>query len=235
MIIEDKMKTHILIFTILFLISCKPNHKPALTLMYDNNFEALSGKVKQIIEIKNGSNPGDTVIVDFDLQGNITQITTNGLGNTLIRYEYIYNKNGKKTDAILRYYEKWEAYKKCRKQWRHKYDRDGRISEYISDTKMLRKHTNQPMQTKNFFKYNADSDLVQIDHFLDAEHQSTFKYKYNDKHLLIEASLFLRVGYPAGKSVYKYHSIDKNGNWLKRTTTYGSTNVDTILRKITYY
>lgn len=205
--------------------------------MYDNSFEALSGKVKQITEIKNGSNPFDTVIVYFDLHGNITQITTEGqTGNNLIRCEYIYDKSGKKTPAILRYYEKWEAYKNCRKQWTYKYDGNGRIAESIANPKMLKENSDHEVkQDRAFFKYDNEGYLIAYDGYLDTEHQFSAKYKYNDQHHLIERDKLLGAGYLENKVTYKYRSVDKRGNWLERTISYGSTDIDTITRKITYY
>ena len=208
--------------------------------MYDDNHEVLKGKVKQITEIAKKSYSGvDTVIVDFDVHGNITQIITEGgSGDGLVKCEYTHDKNGKKTSVIQKYYEKWESYKNCRKQQTYKYDGNGHIAESIANTKMLKENSDHEVkQDIAFFKYDNEGYLIAYDGYLDTEHRFSAKYKYNTRHLLIERDHFSEGGHAEGKRIYKYQVIDKKENWLKRTisSSYDSTKADTFMRKITYY
>ncbi len=219
------MKKLTLLFAVIFLLSCKKSHKPIVTAIYDNHFELLSGKVKQIAEISNRLYSGmDTVIIDFDKQGKITQFKTGG--NRVVKCEYKYDKTGNPTEVT----EKFGLFPVV-----YKYDKGGRIIESNQYTKELRENSDHILkQDKYFFKYNGDRQVIQTDYYFDTEHRLIEKYKYSDQHLLIETKLFSDKGYLQEKAFYQYISIDDKGNWLKRIKK-SVWKPDTITRKIIYY
>ena len=222
-----------------FFLSCKAKHNPGETLVYDNNLEVLYSKVKQVTEITKEPHNLETFIIDFDLHSNITcvirkelcitEVDTTELCNDSLKWEYKYDKNGNLTDAIV---------KRGLFPQVIKYDKNGRVAQRSSESKELRENSDHILkQDKFYYKYDGDGYLIKCDYYYDTEHKFSKKYKYNDRHLLIEEDMFSR--WQESKTIYKYQAIDEKGNWLTRT---GSINIDnksfetdTNTRKITYY
>jgi len=223
------MRKDRLIFTILLLISCKAAPKPEI--VYDNHFEILNGKVKQIAEITKKRYAIDTVIADFDVHGNITQTNTKHDCDCLVKFAYKYDKNGKPTQATTMHGLFPHVYK---------YDKNGRVTEISQYTKELREHSDYiTKQDKFFYKYDDAGYLIKCDRYLDTSHRFSEWFRYNDQHFLIEMDAFSGAGYLDEKKIYKYQAIDAKGNWLKRTVSINMDNklfeTDTNTRKITYY
>jgi len=246
------LKKSLLLILSILAISCTKKPKPEITTRFDTNFETLKGRVRQLSEI---SGPGtydqpDTVITDFDIRGNEIQTRSKGDCNCLVKYEYRYDKNGKKTEIIthnsLRDYFYIPVYK---------YDTVGRIVEASANTKAVRTDTvastEIPKQQKRFYKYDLAGNMTKCNEYLDKEHRAVRKYKYNDELMLIEedAFSFLNNTINPDTITYQYQAFDTKGNWVKRLVVKHfnfavidpdgqirhTIHKDTITRKITYY
>jgi hypothetical protein len=251
-------KRLILIATSLFTLSCHQAPKPEITTSFDTEFEILHGRVKQLSEAYKDNEYGkpETHVTDFDIHGNAIETTSRGDCNCLVKYEYQYDKTGKKNAVIVRNNERLFPFK-------YKYDASGRIAQFSVDTKELQDDpaSNMPKQEKGFYKYDTAGDMVRRDGYLDTLHQSMGKYRYNSQHVLIQADEFYQVRMnnkgpdllnkrqqPDEKIIYQYEVFDAKGNWLKRmvvkhinpNTYFGpkpkeSVETDIEVRKITYY
>src|ERR1700761_9089584 len=78
------VKKLILIFVVLFVLSCRQNPK-AETTSFDTKFEILYGRVKQLQEFYRAGKEagGDTDITDFDIHGNLVQTKRTGSSNAI--------------------------------------------------------------------------------------------------------------------------------------------------------
>jgi len=212
-----------IIFVVLILLSCHKAPKPEIMTTYYYHFDILHGRVKQLTETyKTGSySQPDTSTTDFDVNGNSMQTKTKGDCECLVKYEYRYNKNGKKVGLIAK--SDVRLFPNV-----YKFDTAGRVVELSAYTKMLEKNSDEQMQQKFFFKYNVIGDRVEEYYYLEPEDQYRKKYKYDNRHLLIEEDYYSYTSHtnapetinkktvPYVKTIYHYTSFDSKGNWLKR-------------------
>lgn len=235
----------VLILLSLLAISCAKKPKQEITTRFDTNFETLKDKVKQLSEIsRDWKDRPDTLTTDFDVYGNATQARRRNDCNCLGKYKYRYDKNGKKTEVILKNDARLFPYK-------YTYDTNDHIVELTVGTKEQRDYPPfSDKVDKGFYKYDPAGDMIEDDEYKsDGEYCYLIKYKYNDKHLLLERDFFEGAErYLETKAGYKYLSFDKKGNWIKRIITKhdnpsfyigpkpkGSIKIDTEVRKIIYY
>jgi hypothetical protein len=240
----------IAIISTILALSCHITPKSEITTSFDTHFEILHGKVKQLREVyREGKWAGsDTSITDFDIHGNALRTLTTGYDDGLVKYEYQYDKSGKKIevtgkDSLRIPYFNVPLYK---------YDMNGRIVEMSSnskelkenpDTVMRNKYFYLPKQDKWFYKYDAAGNRVQQDWYFEQKHMYRREYKYNEKHLLIEEAYFYGDDKkPNSKTSYHYTAFDSKGNWLRRVgmvTDFGPPAQEipqpVVMRKITYY
>ena len=232
------MKKSILIFAILLLPSCKANRKPGGTIVkpvgttnYYEPFEILNGRVKQVKEMFEDVTSGkpEIVITNFDKEGNAIQTHESVLGgdsNTTV-YNYKYDKDGVRTEVAMMSAELGDDIYQC--------DEYGRIARKSTRTDMVKNNSMEPLQEKSFYKYDEAGNMIEADLYLETELRFSEKYKYNNKHLLLEKDAFSRAEKFADTTTYQYQSFDKNGNWTKRARLIKDNEPFTVTRYITYY
>lgn len=228
---------------LLAVLSCHQAPKPEITTSYDINFETLHGKVKQLVEMYTAylGVPLETDVTDFDTAGNVIQMRNTGHCNCLTKYVYTYDKTGKKISITTKDSTDDVYFPKPL----YKYDRHGHIVEMSSQGKIDTEFPNVVVQYKCVYKYDAAGDRVQLDFYSDNEQGTRMKYKYNQKHLLIEEWYLYALDSKklrGSRTTYHYTSFDSKGNWLKqvgKVKDYGPPIQEipepVVTRKITYY
>jgi hypothetical protein len=232
------MNRPILIFAILLLPSCKANRKPGGatvkpvgTVNYYEPFEILNGRVKQVKEMFEDVTSGkpEIVVTDFDKQGNAIQThesVLRGDSNTIV-YNYKYDKIGIRTEVAMMSAELGDDIYQC--------DEYGRIARKSMRTDMVKNNSMEPLQEKSFYKYDAAGNMIEADLYLETELRFSEKYKYNNRHLLLEKDALSHDANFTDTTTYKYQSFDKNGNWTKRARIIQGNEPFTVTRYITYY
>lgn len=235
-----KMNKYLCIIIILFITACreqpKPISKPEVVTIFDANFEILNGKVKQLTEIAPAPYSGnETTVTGFDLHGNATQTINKSSLEDDWKYAYKYDKNGKKTQLTAYGSGPHPEFK----QRLYKYDTTVHIIEMSFPIKQLRDDSDTELARRIFrYQYNMAGDMVQMEGYGEKKHQFTKRYCYNPQHFLILIATKDVGGQFGGQISYKYLSVDKQGNWLKRIAIpsyYDAGKADTITRRITYY
>lgn len=234
------IKTVLLGSAVLILSSCNKAPKPEITTLYCySDLDILHNQVKQLTEIYRGgkSDKYDTLTTDFDAHGNSIQTKCIGSDNYLVKYEYRYDKSGRKTELI-------ETGGQSDAPYIYKFDTIGRIAQKNEDPKALKPDPyNQLLQEKFFYRYNAAGDRIQEDDYLDEDHLSRITYKYDYKHLLLEEDYFRGDDEKTvHKTFYHYTSFDSKGNWLRRVGKVKNDGLPmqeiiepVVVRKISYY
>lgn len=235
-----KMNKYLCIIIILFITACreqpKPISKPEVVTIFDANFEILNGKVKQLTETSATSYAGvETTVTDFDLHGNATQKINKNDAEDSWKYVYQYDRSGKKTGMIAHGGGMHPEFH----QLRYQYGKAGRVAVMAFYTKALKDDSDSELKEKKFYyKYDDAGNMVQTDGYYEKDRQFAKRYKYNLQHFLTAMDVFIGDQRYESRSFYKYPSIDKQGNWLKRIETrigYEPGREDTVTRKITYY
>ncbi|HVV55533.1 MAG TPA: hypothetical protein VHC47_09425 [Mucilaginibacter sp.] len=218
-------------------LSCHKEYKTEITTAFDAYFEILHGKVKQLQEFyrQEKGDPGETETNDFDIHGNLMQTRRAGISNAVIKYEYVYGPDGKKTAVMTIAVEEQVPVI-------YKYDTNGRIVLEVWNARVL-----DPAQygAKNnaIFKYDAAGNRIE-EIYSSKDYSYRIQYKYDDKRLLIEEEYFNGdVKKPVNKTTYHYTAFDAKGNWLRRigqVEDYGSVvrqeiHRPIVVRKISYY
>ncbi|MFB9843484.1 hypothetical protein [Mucilaginibacter ginsenosidivorans] len=179
----------------------------------------------------------ETDITDFDIRGNPTQSKKTGGCGCSAKYEYRYDKNGKKLELAIKNDQRLFPFT-------YKYDTSGRIVQETVDTKMLKLNSdNEVMQDKFFYKYDASGNRIQEDYYFEQEHRYRILYRYNGNHLLIGEEYFYGDDKkPTTQTSYHYTAFDAKGNWLRRVgdvKDFGPPRQEipepVVIRKITYY
>jgi len=232
-------KRSILIVSALLAVSCHQAPKPEITTAYDTHFEILNGKVKQLQEMyREGKEAqSDTDINDFDIHGKLIRTKKAGSSNGMIKYEYKFDKGGKKMELTVKNNQRLFPYN-------YKYDVNGRIIQQTIDTKMLKPNSDHELvQDRFFYKYDNTGNRIEVDYYFEQEHKYRILYRYNDKRLLLEEQYFYGDDKkPSNKITYRYTSFDEQGNWLRRigqVKDYGPIRQEisepVVTRKISYY
>lgn len=224
-----KMKYVTPALAVLFFITCNIKQKTKTPGIYDDNFELLNCRVKQIVEINKGQYSGiDTTTIDFDRSGHISQMKRKGNCDCSIKYEYKYGKNRKPRELIVTNLGRVQGLN----HQIFNYDTSGRIVQSWYFSKELRENSDTSLKRNRlFYKYNPTGSLIEESLYLDSEHLLLVKYKYDSRNLLVEDDRFFHDERIPHEETYNYLSVDKNGNWLVRT----SSDRDTVSRKIIYY
>jgi len=109
-----------------------------------------------------------------------------------------------------------ENYKKYKKEI-NKYDSRGNKTE--SATYGL----NDSLRDKTLYAYDNNNNIIASDGFYyhityAPEYRNHKKYKYNDKHMLVEAASEEVNGIDSSETTETYSDFDAHGNYLKQTT-----------------
>jgi len=219
----------------LILLSCHKAPKPEIMTIYYYHFDILHGRVKQLTETyKTGSySRPDTSTTDFDVYGNSLQTKTRGDCECLVKYEYRYDKGRKKTELIGK--SSVRLFPNV-----YKFDTSGRVVGLNVYTKMLKKNSDEQMQEKFLFTYDATGNRIEEDYYLEPDNQYRKKFKYDNRHILTEEDYYSYLNAPDTldkkrlpyvKTIYHYTSFDSKGNWLKRIAEEVSHNFPVVTSK----
>lgn len=219
------------------ILSCHKEYKPEIITAFDTNFEIMHGKVKQLQKFyrEEKGDPGETETNDFDIHGNLVQTRRAGISNAVIKYEYVYGPDGKKTAVMTTVAEEQVPVI-------YKYDTNGRVVLEVWNARVL-----DPAQygakDNAIFKYDAAGNRIE-ERYSSGDDSYKIQYKYDDKHLLIAEEYFDGPDKkPVNKTTYHYTAFDAKGNWLRRVgqvEDYGPVvrqeiHQPIVVRKISYY
>jgi len=205
-----------------------------VTTIYDTQFEILNGRVKELTETyKTQSNDLETDVTTFDKNGNATQVKQiRARGSWTIKYNYKYDKNGKKSEITLSDGGRPVTYK-C--------DKNGRATEVNLEAKELY------VANTHLYEYDNTGNMIEMDSYRGKKHLFSTKFIYDGQHLLMEEDKLDTNKRLTIRAIYLYKAFDGKHNWLKRVNNveYYFEGIrgdnqpvvrkDTITRKITYY
>lgn len=213
-----------------FLLFLQADKKPESTVVLNQHFEVLKGRVKQVVQtgLSLRGTPfvmhySDTLL--FDKNGNERGIHSGWPDGLFISTFIEKYSNGEKQIV-------W-AYPRSDGRTIFKYGKEQRLVQTIDCYQ-------NTAQEQNDYSYDLLGRVSQRDTYVkrNGTHYKT-TYSYNDKGYLI-AEYYIppnEKNYPAkSETGYKYLSFDEKGNWTTQVTI-GKTAapIDTIRRKINYY
>lgn len=247
------MSKSVFILVVLSVLSFSKDRKTNSIFLNETIPESLNGNVKQLtITYSDDDFPeGDHTVVDFDVQGDVINEKREFRGNT-VQVKYIAKRNiyGKKMEMVgylidltkypigfndnTKKVEDIDTAKKFKEIYL--YDKDEHISQFILNRF-------DPASGHYLYKYNSDGNIIESDYYINPKLLLDItKFKYDNKHHLIELDKFTTKNFLAYRVHYFYKSFDPKNNWIKMVAqsegfypTPKDMRTYTVNREITYY